>query len=171
MSNKNTLGFHWIAKYSDDSIISQFDGDSEQHHFGHIWGPKSLRDPKDLVEFQLISSANPNVIHSVNLKDGVFRTNGEEVHRPQFDFSLPADQSEVDMSDVKIKLVYWRRTRQHLFADVGMTIRHLFGYIISYRGSDVKIIMAVGDDKLETVGVEEMATIQAVPNTEPVPMV
>ena len=161
MSQKQALKFHWVAKFHDGSVVRQFEGDVEKHHFGHVWGRKALHSHEELVEFQLISSVDPSIVYSVNLKDGVFNLNGERVS-PKFDFAIPADKTIADMGDVKIKPLYWRRTRQHLFSDVGTQIRHLFGYEIMYRGNTAKKVFALNmAGEWEELKEEELSTVKA----------
>lgn len=163
MSQKKLLCFHWRAKYKNDSYISQFEGENEVHHFGHIWGPKAKNSQNELIEFQLISSIDNTIVYSVNLKDGVFNLNGEIV-RPKFDFAIPADKTLVDMGEVKIKPIYWRRVRQHLFVEIGQQIRHLFGYELSYRGNFAKKVFAINEaGEWEEVDEKELKTISSVP--------
>lgn len=142
MSIKYQLGFIWEAKYDDGEIISQFDGEIDSCHFGHIWGPKSKRNPINLIEFKLISVNEPNKTYSVNIKDGVFNLVNEKINSI-IDFAIPADQIEVNLKEVKLKLIYWRRVKQQLLGNEKTTLRHLFGYELSYRGNSLKKIVVI----------------------------
>jgi hypothetical protein len=104
------LAYEWIAKYSDDTQLLQYDeAKGHVNNFGHI-------DQDKIIEFILVSKYEPRTEVRVNLLDGLFSVNDRKIltlGKSQIPLGLLIENRNVTSSwGNKAKLIYLRHVRR-----------------------------------------------------------
>ena len=89
MGTKESLGYYWTAKFSDNSEISQFDGNGDEVRFAEV-----LNNPLDLKEFRLQSSEED--------EEYLMDINDMRIHTPTRNYVVTGANPE---------LIYFRRNQ------------------------------------------------------------
>lgn len=138
MDNKDVLLFHWHAKFTDGSVIHQFDENGEH-------GFKEVQDKEEsLVYFWLEyqGPGNEPFIVGVDLMTGSFNIN---------EFVLDSLKEDVDWELLKpeLRVINFRRVRHHFnesFQELGMDIDYFIGWQTTHEGKNYKKLLRVRPD-------------------------
>jgi len=106
--------YNWEAIFEDNSIIKQFNNETE-NSFKEV-----ILKKEQLVEFRLISTDGLNRIFSVNLKTGEFNLNGTKI------------ESSLVLSEYKnVSPIFWRRNKIILLGEKNTPTQ--VGFIIGWQ--------------------------------------
>ena len=146
---RSELQLEWVALYSDNSELKQYDDRAnEEHHFGHI-------DQGKLREFVLVSKANSEQTVSVNFETGLFHVGGEPLRELEIgNIKVPIGTPLSGKSVENKKLIYFRRVRRDFDMGRGTTsasIAYIIGYEAVVGGKKVKELLQVNPSGTITI--------------------
>jgi hypothetical protein len=128
----NQDAFIWNALYLDGSSLPEFEG-NKQHLFREI--------NQDNLEWFSINGVNG--YFSVNVKTGQFDLNGLNV----WSYNLPRIEKKDGTSDVKYKLVYFKRKRIDFYPEGRKTtIQFVIGLECNYSNKNYQQLIWVQED-------------------------
>jgi hypothetical protein len=100
------LEYTWIATFTDNTSIKQFDGkdQTQEHRFQEV-----LDRHEDLLYFSLQHFQYPQVIFTVNLKDGCIHFGNPLIN---------AREDALRKELLKYRLIYFREVERHFGSDL-----------------------------------------------------
>lgn len=124
------LEFEFICHYHDGSCLYQNYGTNQEKNFGDI-------DQQKLVIFELTNGEDS---FSVNLKNGSFNLNGQQVN---FDLGYLNGQR---LQPSQLRLIYFRRIRENFGGDFKITVQYGLGWQCTIDGENYQRIVLVNPD-------------------------
>lgn len=130
--------FHWKAKLTDGTIISQFEDDGSVHSFTDV------QDKEDsLIYFWLELQNSPEPFNvGVSLVNGSFNINEFVIHSLKDDYPW-------ELIHTDFRIIHFRRIRKHFTEGVGQTgdeCEYFIGWQTTHEGKNYKKLLKIGSD-------------------------
>lgn len=138
MNRKEDFIFHWRAKLTDGTIISQFDEDGNERSFREV---QEREDELVYFYLELQNSHEPFNV-GVDLVDGAINFN---------DFTIRPMKGDISWGEFnpEFRVVNFRRVRRHftVYGDVGTPeIDYFIGWQTTHEGKNYQKLLKIGSD-------------------------
>lgn len=132
MGNQDDYAFHWRAKFTDGTILKQFDEDGTAHSFVEV---QAKEDALVFFWLEAVDSPDPFSI-GVSLTDGAFNIN-------EFVINALREDKPWSIYNPEFRIINFRRVREHFTLDEprGHDVDYFIGWQVTHDGKNYKKLL------------------------------